>query len=98
MKELKERLIKAKKLKFMRNVIVGVIALLIAAFIINIAPGYKRDKYKDVVNLIIDEHNVTEDLKNMLYKIVKNDRHFPLVVLRLTQWEVYLLWTKTKRK
>lgn len=67
MKELKERLIKAKKLKSMRNVIVGVIALLIAAFIINIAPGYKRDKYKDVVNLIIDEHNVTEDLKNMLY-------------------------------
>lgn len=67
MKELKERLIKAKKLKFMRNVIVGVIALLIAAFIINIAPGYKRDKYKDVVNLIIDEHNVTENLKNMLY-------------------------------
>lgn len=67
MKELKERLIKAKKLKFMRNVIVGVIVLLIAAFIINIAPGYKRDKYKDVVNLIIDEHNVTEDLKNMLY-------------------------------
>ena len=67
MKELKERLIKAKELKFMRNVIVGVIALLIAAFIINIAPGYKRDKYKDVVNLIIDEHNVTEDLKNMLY-------------------------------
>ena len=67
MKELKERLIKAKKLKFMRNVIVGVIALLIAAFIINIAPGYKRDKYKDVVNLIIDEQNVTEDLKNMLY-------------------------------
>ena len=67
MKELKERLLKAKKLKFMRNVIVGVIALLIAAFIINIAPGYKRDKYKDVVNLIIDEHNVTEDLKNMLY-------------------------------
>ena len=67
MKELKERLIKAKKLKFMRNVIVGVIALLIAAFIINFAPGYKRDKYKDVVNLIIDEHNVTEDLKNMLY-------------------------------
>ena len=66
MKELKERLIKAKKLK-LRNVIVGVIALLIAAFIINIAPGYKRDKYKDVVNLIIDEHNVTEDLKNMLY-------------------------------
>lgn len=67
MKELKEKLIKAKKLKFMRNVIVGIIALLIAAFIINIAPGYKRDKYKDVVNLIIDEHNVTENLKNMLY-------------------------------
>lgn len=67
MKELKEKLIKAKKLKFIRNVIVGVVALLIAAFIINIAPGYKRDRYKDKVNLIIDEHNVTENLKNMLY-------------------------------
>ena len=67
MKVLKEKLIKAKKLKFMRNVIVGVVALLIAALIINIAPGYKRDKYKDVVNLIIDEHNETEKLKNMLY-------------------------------
>lgn len=67
MKELKEKLIKAKKLKFIKNITVGVVALLIAAFIVNIAPGYKRDKYKDVVNLIVDEHNVTEELKNMLY-------------------------------
>lgn len=67
MKELKEKLIKAKKLKFIRNIIVGVTALLIVSFIINIAPGYKRDKYKDVVNLIIDENNETEKLKNILY-------------------------------
>lgn len=67
MKELKEKLIKAKKLKFIKNIIVGVVALLIASFIVNIAPGYKRDKYKDVVNLVVDEHNVTEELKNMVY-------------------------------
>lgn len=67
MKELKEKLIKAKKLKFIKNIIVGVVALLIVAFIVNIAPGYRRDKYKDIVNLVIDEQNVTEKLKNVLY-------------------------------
>ena len=67
MKELKKKLIRVKKLKFTRNIIIGVIALIIVAFIVNIAPGYKRDKYADIVNLVIDENNVTENLKNNVY-------------------------------
>ncbi|MBQ2916712.1 MAG: hypothetical protein IJE59_00800 [Clostridia bacterium] len=56
--------------KFIRNIIIGIASLLIAAFIINVAPGYKRDKYKDVINLIINEENKTEILK---YKIYVNE-------------------------
>ena len=67
MKELKKKLIRVKKLKFTRNIIIGVVALIIVAFIVNIAPGYKRDKYTDIVNLVIDENNVTENLKNNIY-------------------------------
>lgn len=55
------------KSKFLRNILVSVIALLIVAFIINTSPGYKRDKYADVINLIINEENKTEDLKNSIY-------------------------------
>ena len=61
MKELKNRLLKAKKIKFLKNIIVGVVSLIIVAFIVNIAPGYKRDKYKDKINLVIDEDNITEE-------------------------------------
>lgn len=67
MKELKKKLIKAKKFKFIRNVCVSVFALILVALIINIAPGYKRDKYKDVTNLIINEENKTEELKHNIY-------------------------------
>lgn len=67
MKELKEKLYKAKKIKFLKNIFVGVICLIIALFIVNVAPGYKRDKYKDVINLIINEDNKTEELKHDLY-------------------------------
>lgn len=45
--------IKIQKRKFIRNVIIGIISLIIVAFIINIAPGYKRDKYRNVINLVI---------------------------------------------
>lgn len=67
MKELKNRLLKAKKIKFLKNIIVGVVSLIIVAFIVNIAPGYKRDKYKDKINLVIDEDNITEELENDIY-------------------------------
>lgn len=60
--------IKIQKRKFIRNIIIGIIALIIVAFIINIAPGYKRDKYKDVINLVIGDTNVTEKLSKPIYK------------------------------
>ena len=67
MKELKKKLLKAKKFKFIRNICVSLVALILVALIINIAPGYKRDKYKDVTNLIINEENKTEKLKHNIY-------------------------------
>lgn len=67
MKELKKKLMMVKKIKFIRNICVGVVSLLLVALIINIAPGYKRDKYKDVTNLIINEENKTEELRHNIY-------------------------------
>lgn len=60
--------IKIQKKKFLRNILIGIIALLVVAFIINIAPGYKRNKYKDVTNLVIGDENVTEKLLKPIYK------------------------------
>ena len=59
--------IKIQKKKFIRNILIGIIALFIVAFIINTAPGYKRNKYKDVTNLVIGDENVTETLKKPIY-------------------------------
>lgn len=67
MKELKNKLNKAKKLKFLRNICVGVIALIIAMIIVNVSPGYKRDKFKDVINLVLNDENITEQLKHEIY-------------------------------
>lgn len=58
---------KLNDLKFLRNIIIGIVSLIIVALIINIAPGYKRDKYANVINLIINEENRTEDLKHDIY-------------------------------
>ena len=58
---------KINEKKFLRNIIIGIISLLVVAFIINIAPGYKRDKYTDIINLIINEENKTEILTHDIY-------------------------------
>lgn len=55
---------KINKKKFLRNIIISIIALIIVAFIINTAPGYERDKYSGITNLVINDTNVTEQLKN----------------------------------
>lgn len=60
--------IKIQKAKFIRNIIIGIIALILVALIINYAPGYKRNKYANVINLVIGDTNVTEELKNEIYK------------------------------
>lgn len=67
MKVLKKKLEKLRRIKFIKNILVGVISLIVVALIINIAPGYKRDKYKDIINLIINEENKTEQLKHEIY-------------------------------
>lgn len=56
-----------QNLKFLRNILIGVVSMLVVAFIINIAPGYRRDKYADVTNLVITDENVTEHLKHIIY-------------------------------
>lgn len=67
LKELKKKLFKVKKIKFIKNVCISIFSLMLVALIINIAPGYKRDKYKDITNLIINEENKTEELKHNIY-------------------------------
>lgn len=58
---------KNKTRKLIRNILISAASLLVVAFILNTAPGYKRDKLKEEVKLIIHDENVTEDLKNKVY-------------------------------
>ena len=48
--------------KFVRNIIICLIAFIIVSLILNYAPGFKRDKYKDVTKLIINDEDFTEKL------------------------------------
>ncbi len=59
--------IKINTKKFIRNIIICVVAVIIVAFILNVAPGFRRDKYNNVVNLVLNEKNITEELKNNIY-------------------------------
>jgi len=49
--------------KFMRNIIICLVAWLVVSLILNYAPGFKRDKFEGVTNLIINDEDVTETLK-----------------------------------
>lgn len=53
--------------KFLRNIIICIVAWLVVSYILNYAPGFKRDKFKDITNLIINDKDVTENLKNRIY-------------------------------
>lgn len=53
--------------KFMRNIIICLIAWLVVSFILNYAPGFKRDKFVGVTNLVINDEDVTEELKGSVY-------------------------------
>ena len=57
---------KINKLKFLRNIIICVVALYIVSYILNMAPGFKRDKYKDITNIVIGDENLTEKLCNLI--------------------------------
>jgi hypothetical protein len=58
---------KLRRKKFIRNVAIGFIALGLVSMLLNIAPGYRRDKFIDVTNLVFHEENVTEDLLHNIY-------------------------------
>lgn len=53
--------------KFMRNIIICIIAWIVVSLILNYAPGFKRDKYEGITNLIINDEDVTENLKGNVY-------------------------------
>ena len=53
--------------KFIRNIIICLIAWLVVSFILNYAPGFKRDKFAEVTNLIIDDEDLTENLNHNIY-------------------------------
>lgn len=57
----------ANKKRFLINIIICLIALIVVAFILNYSPGYKRDKYANITNLVINDENVTEFLTNRIY-------------------------------
>lgn len=58
---------KNKQRKFIRNILIAIISLFIVAFILNIAPGYKRDTMINKTNLVFNDENVTEQLKDDIY-------------------------------
>lgn len=53
--------------KFLRNILICVIAWLVVSYILNYSPGFKRDKFENITNLIVNDKDVTEDLKNGIY-------------------------------
>lgn len=53
--------------KFMRNILICIIAWILVSLILNYAPGFKRDKYVGITNLIINDEDCTEQLKNNIY-------------------------------
>lgn len=53
--------------KFIRNIIICVIAWIVVSLILNYAPGFKRDKYIGITNLILNDEDITEKLKGSVY-------------------------------
>ena len=58
---------KLRRKKFIRNIVIGVISLLVISFILDIAPGYMRDRHRYEVNLVVDGRNVTGSLEHEVY-------------------------------
>lgn len=54
------------KIRFLRNILIGTIGLLVVAFILNTMPGYERDQYIGITDLIINDENKTENLINKI--------------------------------
>lgn len=53
--------------KFMRNIIICLVAFAVVSFILNYAPGFKRDKFADITNLVLNDEDLTENLIHNIY-------------------------------
>ena len=53
--------------KFIRNILICIIAWIIVSLILNYTPGFKRDKFVGITNLIINDEDVTEKLNSEVY-------------------------------
>ncbi len=71
--------IKLNTKKFIRNIIICLIAWIAVSLILNYAPGFKRDKYEGITNLIINDEDITENLKR---KCLHRRRRWSLFVKR----------------
>ena len=58
---------KKYKLRFIRNIAICVFALLIVARLLDIMPGFKRDKTEGITNLVIGDEDRTEELNNNIF-------------------------------
>ncbi|MCL2383983.1 MAG: hypothetical protein FWC79_07740 [Oscillospiraceae bacterium] len=58
---------KLRRRKFIRNIIIGLVSLGIISFILDIAPGYMRDRFQDQIGLIVNGRNLTEELSHEIY-------------------------------
>lgn len=52
--------------KFIRNILICVVAWIVVSYILNYAPGFKRDKFVGITKLIINDKDVTEELKDKI--------------------------------
>lgn len=58
---------KSNRFKIILTVVITLMALGIAAFAMYIAPDYQKDESEDMINLIINNKNVTSKMKNEVY-------------------------------
>lgn len=58
---------KKYKLRFIRNVAICVFALLIVARLLDVMPGFKRNKTEGITNLVIGDEDITEELNNNIF-------------------------------
>ena len=58
--------------KFIRNIIICIVAFIVVSLILNYAPGFKRDKYAGITKLIVNDEDITENLKERVYASENN--------------------------
>ncbi len=58
---------KSNKIKIIVTVVITLLALTIAVFAMKIAPFYQKEGTEDMINLIINNNNVTAKMKNEVY-------------------------------